>query len=620
MKFYLFISALLCSVFVFAQKEVKVQGAYFPLENSAHQDFYTYKTTAETLSVPFIDDFSYYSATPNLNLWKGSSAHVNLGYGINPPSFGVATFNGCNRKGVPYSTTTAYGSADTLLSKPINLSTFTSSDNLYLSFYYQPQGLGDAPELKDSLIVEFKNSTNQWKQQWIKKGSSLTVGQGFIFVALPVSDTQFLHNAFQFRFRNFASLHGDFDHWHIDYVYLNNNRNPQDSIINDVSVQYPVTRHAFFPYSNLSLKEYQTRQKIDSTTFYIRNLSNNNILPLCPGRRISRYDIPIYTEVPPCLPTGLSPLITDKQSLTPFLNYGLDSLTKPSTFKETFFLNQTTPDFIPANDSLQINREVSDYISYDDDSAESGYGISGPNQGNYAFAYKYQLNAPDSIKAVRIAFSRHWGIDNSTLAFKIRIWSSLSPEVLLYESPVSLFPDYSKTWVEYPLKGISGNDTTIAIPSNGIIYVGVKQTSGVPLGIASDMNTNVNKNPADYRFWVNLTGTWEHSTWQGAILLRTVVKSGPAVTSIPSKPLYFNRMNVSIFPNPAQNTLYINVENSLQPFLFTIFDLSGKIVHSGASMSYQAINLPDLTNGMYLIHVIHHNQQKTQHPLVISKP
>jgi hypothetical protein len=183
-----------------------------------------------------------------------------------------------------------------------------------------------------------------------------------------------------------------------------------------------------------------------------------------------------------------------------------------------------------------------------------------------------------------------------------------------------LFPDYSKTWVEYPLKGISGNDTTIAIPGNGIIYVGVKQTSGVPLGIASDMNTNVNKNPSDYRFWVNLTGTWENSTWEGAIFLRTVVKSGPSVTSVPSKPLYPNRMNVSVFPNPAQNMLYINVENSLQPFLFSIFDLSGKIVHSGASMSYQPINLPDLPNGMYLVHVIHQNQQKAQVPLVISKP
>jgi hypothetical protein len=619
MKFGLYLFAFFCSVLLYAQQEVKIHGAYFPLLNNTDINTFTHKTTAETLSLPFIDDFSYYSNIPNPNLWKGSSAHINLGYGINPPSFGVATFNGCNRKGIPYSATNSYGSADTLLSKPINLSGFTASNNIYLSFYYQPQGLGDAPELKDSLIVEFRNSSNQWKQQWIKKGSSLAIGQGFWFVALPVTDMQFLHNAFQFRFRNFASLHGDFDHWHIDYVYLNNNRNPQDSIINDVSVQYPITRHSFYPYSNLSLKEYQTRQKIDSTTFYIRNLSNNNILPLCPGRRISRYNVPIYTEVPPCLPTGLSPLNTNKQSLTPFLNYSLDSLTKPSVFKETFFLNQTTADFIPANDSLQINREVSDYISYDDGSAESGYGISGPNQGNYAFAYKYQLNASDSIKAVRIGFSRHWGIDNSTLAFKIRIWSSLSPEVLLYESPFSLFPDYSKTWVEYPLKGISSNDTTIAIPTNGIIYVGIKQTSGIPLGLASDMNTNVNKNPADYRFWVNLTGTWEHSTWEGAIFLRTVMKSGPSVTSILSKPLYANRMNVTVFPNPAQNTLYINVENSIKPFLFSIFDLSGKMVYSGMSMSYQPVNLPNLLNGMYIVHVVH-NHEKTQVPLVISQP
>lgn len=618
MKFSIFFIILFCVEWVLAQKEVKVEGAYFPLNPSIKADASSYKTTADTLSLPFLDDFSYYTSIPDTHLWKSSSAHVNLGYGINPPSFGVITFNGCDRKGIPYSTSSAYGSADTLLSKPIRLSGYTASDSVYLSFYYQPQGLGDAPELKDSLIIEFKNNVNQWVQQWVKKGSSLSSNPTFTFVALPITDSQFLHDGFQFRFRNFASLHGDFDHWHVDYVYLNHSRTRQDSLINDVSIQYPPTKQGFYPYSNLTLKEYQTRQKIDSTTFYIRNLSNNTILPLCPGRRISRYNTPIYTEVPPCLPTGLSPLSTDKQSLTPFVNYGLDSVTKPSAFVETFFLNQTTTDIIPANDSLQIYREVSDYISYDDGSPESGYGISGPNQGNYAFAYKYQLNAADSIKAVRIAFSRHWGIDNSTLAFKIRIWSSLIPEVLLYESPFSLFPDYSKTWVEYPLQSTTSGDTTITIPSNGIVYVGIKQLNGTPLGIASDMNTNVNKDPSDYRFWVNLTGTWENSTWEGAILLRTVMKSGPSVTSLSSTSLHAQKMKVNIFPNPAQNTLYINVENSIKPFVFSLFDVSGKLMHTGMSMSYQPITLPDLPNGMYFV-MVHDGMEKTQHPLIIAK-
>ncbi|MCS7077469.1 MAG: T9SS type A sorting domain-containing protein [Bacteroidia bacterium] len=605
--------------FSLAQREVRVEGAYFPIFSQQDIDF-TSKTTTDTINLPFVDDFSYYTSKPTSQLWRGSSVQVNLGYGIQPPSFGVVTFNGCDRAGKPYSSTVSYGSADTLLSKPINLGGLTPSDNVFLSFFYQPQGLGDAPELKDSLIVEFKNSVNQWKQQWVKKGSSLAAGQGFRFVSLPIAEPQFLYNGFQFRFRNFASLHGDYDHWHVDYIYLNKNRNAQDSILNDISVQYPITQHSFYPYSNLTLKEYQTRQKIDSTTFYIRNLSNSTIIPLCPGRRISRYNLPIYTEVPPCLPSGLAPLITDKQSLTPFINYSLDSLNKPTHFKETFFLNQTTPDFIPANDSLQIIREVSDYISYDDGSAESGYGISGPNQGNYAFAYKYVLNASDSIKAVRIAFSRHWGIDNSTLAFKIRIWSSLIPEVLLYESPFSLFPNYNTFWVEYPLKSVSNKDTAIALPSNGIIYVGIKQTNGTPLGVASDMNTDVNKNPADYRFWVNLTGTWEHSTWKGAILFRPVMSSGPVATYIPQKPLYFNTMKVDLFPNPAQQTLYINVEGSTYPFLFTILDTSGRIVHSGVSMNYQAISLPNLSNGTYIVQILHHNQQRTQHPLIIAAP
>ena len=44
--------------------------------------------------------------------------------------------------------------ADYLSSQPINLD-YSADKNIYLSFYYQPQGFGDSPEETDSLILEF---------------------------------------------------------------------------------------------------------------------------------------------------------------------------------------------------------------------------------------------------------------------------------------------------------------------------------------------------------------------------------------------------------------------------------------------------------------------------------
>ena len=52
------------------------------------------------ISLPFIDDFSYDFPQVNPDLWQQSSVFVNRNYPINPPTIGVATFDGMNEKGL----------------------------------------------------------------------------------------------------------------------------------------------------------------------------------------------------------------------------------------------------------------------------------------------------------------------------------------------------------------------------------------------------------------------------------------------------------------------------------------------------------------------------------------
>lgn len=88
---------------------------------------------------------------------------------ILPPTIGVATFDGLNQYGLPYnkSQITNYGVADHLTSKPLDLSGLGAADSVYLSFFYQPQGIGDWPNAKDSLQVEFLNfQTSEWDVVW----------------------------------------------------------------------------------------------------------------------------------------------------------------------------------------------------------------------------------------------------------------------------------------------------------------------------------------------------------------------------------------------------------------------------------------------------------------------
>src|SRR5690606_31563560 len=166
-------------------------------------------------------------------LWQDIQVYVNSNYPINPPSYGVATFDGLDSTGYPYdfSSSTSWGIADSLTSHPIDLTTI--NDSVYLSFQYQPQGNGNAPESGDSLRLDFfRKADSTWIRVWQVGGSAT---QSFKKVMVPVGTD--LHNdEFQFRFSNLSTLSGNFDHWHIDYIYLNDNRTFADTLLDDVAL------------------------------------------------------------------------------------------------------------------------------------------------------------------------------------------------------------------------------------------------------------------------------------------------------------------------------------------------------------------------------------------------
>ena len=53
---------------------------------------FTHKNSKSSLSLPFIDDFSYDSNIVSSDLWQYSTVYVNRTYPINPPTIGVITF------------------------------------------------------------------------------------------------------------------------------------------------------------------------------------------------------------------------------------------------------------------------------------------------------------------------------------------------------------------------------------------------------------------------------------------------------------------------------------------------------------------------------------------------
>lgn len=200
--------------------------------------------------LPFLDDFAWPSFfeesgvdRPELVRWDSSPVRRTTTFALNPPTIGVVTLDGLDAGGYPYEFNgiDAHGWADTLTSREIYLGGLTANDDVTLSFWYEGGGIGNAPDLgEDSLIVEFKSIGSEgdlWTRVWQDSLVEITT-ESFTQVVIPISDGIFLHNTFQFRFRNYGTLMGNADLWHIDYVFVAENGitgNP----IEELAFQYP---------------------------------------------------------------------------------------------------------------------------------------------------------------------------------------------------------------------------------------------------------------------------------------------------------------------------------------------------------------------------------------------
>ena len=111
-----------------------------------------------SLSLPFFDDFSNYKGYPKSTHWEDQDAFINTNLPFEPLNIGVATLDALDAFGNPRNivSSSAHGAADYLTSKPLDASGYTQ---LYFSFYFQPEGIGNAPEGNDILELEFKDTS-----------------------------------------------------------------------------------------------------------------------------------------------------------------------------------------------------------------------------------------------------------------------------------------------------------------------------------------------------------------------------------------------------------------------------------------------------------------------------
>ena len=407
-KFFIFIILIFnFCLSVNGQKDTLVDLSFNKklIQFSSSEDYQIFKlnknntTSKKALSLPFIDDFSQQHFYPDGSKWIDNYVYINSNYAINPISYGVATFDGLNSIGYPYDflNPTSWGIADYLTSKTIDLTIVT--DSVFLSFYYQPQGIGNQPEPKDSLRLEFfRKSDSTWVRQWAVPGSALA---SFKKVMIPV-DTSFQNDAFQFRFKNFATLSGNVDHWNLDYIYLNDNRNHADTALNDVAftgdfynmlnefTAMPYRHYKVDSISNMAASisvEYRNNHSVNSDIFYKYKVIDDG------GAGISIEEYPSGTSnqnVGPYAIKEIDQAVYDITNNNFYFPVDDTAKTKVYQIKNYFNDGDTVPDFNQKNDTVYSYQVFSNYYAYDDGSAEAGYGVFGigskvANQFKYLF-------------------------------------------------------------------------------------------------------------------------------------------------------------------------------------------------------------------------------------------
>jgi hypothetical protein len=543
-----------------------------------------------SLSLPFFDDFSTSkTSAPNSIYWiPGSGVYINNTLTTSHPSVNVATFDGLNANGTPYSLVNPLSQnfTDTLTSQPISLAGKAASDSVYLSFYWAAKGLGELPDSSDFLQLEFFNKSNGWVTVWNQSGYEVDTAFHQQFIA--IKDPSFFHDAFQFRFRSYGRNTGPYDTWHIDYVYLNADRSVKQPYIFDVSVRKPLS--SFLKnFTAMPLRQYRVNAAAavsDSLrTDVVNHFNNFNILT----STLTVFDEQRGTQLLQATQRSIYVESLKSQSLSakispPTIAATLDSLHLLSKFYVV------TTDTIPGvnlktNDTIYSKTALSDYYAYDDGNAEYGVQV---NQKLGRVGVQYVLSKPDTIGGVRIALVP-FNKDISGQGFTIQIYNNKNgkPDQIVAQRSVAVrYPGSRNAFVDYAFSNpVAVTDT---------FYVGWLQINEQPVTVGFDRNSVLGKN----RVFYNLGTEWAKETaLNGSIMIRPYLgrKAQAIVTGTEPTP----DAEAFFFPNPNKGV--VNWQNkSLKKI--DIYSIQGRLVETiSPAPGEHSASLARLSDGIYII-------------------
>ena len=572
-----------------------------------------------SLSLPFFDDFS----TPSLpnaqglgfelyHRWSDASARLTQTYALNPPTIGVATLDGLDATGYPYNFTDVNtpGWCDTLTSMPLALNGYFPESNVHLMFYVEAGGLGNAPEPdEDKLILEFKSVDDVtgevfWTEVWSTDSVS---NDSFERYFVPVDQLIYLSNGFQFRFRNYGALGGNVDLWHIDYVLLNDDIDPETfEVASEVAIIRP--EHTLLrDFTRMPWRHFQENTAFfmrDSLTLLQRNLSATQADNVSSGFSVRFEDVsedfPNFFQNTNVLPesiftTGMYIGSNPQGNDFVFDESVNDSCAvfDVSLWQSSIGLLHTEKEGVMDNDSIVFQQVFENDYAYDDGTAEKAYSLTA---NGAKLAMRYPIAEPDTLLGLAIHFTPYY--NNSDLeTFLLRAWSDSIgvPAEELGENYQFHTPQYFTDG--YDLFAFYAYDEPI--PVDGIIHVGLIQSNDALLNLGLDKNTNANAGEVHYQ--LGLGGAWVSSEIQGTVMIRPVLRAGKTEAWSSISEWNTGKKGLLVYPNPSgRGTIQVSVDS---PGSWTCWNGQAQLVARGqwTTPGLHSISTVNWTPGMHVI-------------------
>ena len=636
----------------------------------------------DTLNLPFFDDFSTDSLMPDSRKWfiDNNEHHpfISQTKAIQPPTKGVLTFNGSGGNQQIYNCNDrATGFTDSIVSLPIDLSSLDPSDDVYLSFRFQPGGLVDNPENDDMLLLYFQGFDSSsftsdtiffrdttvvapadtveivtidsfyditgtqflyadttvrsvfrpeqfiveekfkicfdevyathWDTVWFVNGDSAS-NSSFTNVIVRLDSVDYFFDAFKFKIAAFGNLNGQFDNWHVDYVYLNEGRNATDTTFSDASVLFQSEPLLLNGYTAVPLEHLQNHSSfgnhMGNAQIQVRNMgtsTENRTVTFELSDPVGNNFTPqIQTENVSIPPRGFATVNSQSFSNQNFTQYG--------DYQLKAVLNSL--DQQGENDSMIFHYPIDSVLAYDDGQAEEGYGL-GSTRG---YAMRFVIDQPDTMTAAWIQFvpAVHYNATTAEITcldgygFRLNIWDHNpfrdEPDTLLEQQLANMTVDYGTgpgQFVRYSL-----NDTLIV---SDTFYVGISQVDDKPLGVGLDKTFD---NTSRF-FYQDGGGQWTNSTIGGTLMIRpefgTFVDPF-AVGEEEKKPEVATELR--IIPNPSSGgsvKLDLPGISNLLEGQIEVIDLRGQRIFqtnsAGIGLPYQIQFDRPLASGMYLVKI-----------------